>query len=63
MFLMRKTFFKAVDVAGLKEHFLGVRVSYVSVKAHSAPGLASCLSMVVLLAFILAVFTHPALWP
>ena len=63
MFLMRNTFFKAVDVAGLKEHFLGVRVSSPSDRAHSAPGLASCLSMVVLLAFILAVFTYPALWP
>ena len=60
---MRNTFFKAVDVAGLKEHFLGVRVSSPCVRAHCAPGLASCLSVVVLLAFILAVFTYPALWP
>ena len=60
---MRNIFFKGDHVEVLKEHVLGVRVSSPSVRAHSAPGLASCLSMVVLLAFILAVFTHPALWP
>ena len=60
---MRNTFLKADDVEGLKEHGLGVRISSTSVRGHSAPGLASCLSMVVLLAFILAVFTYPALWP